>query len=161
MSHNLKVGDYVRRINNNFTTSTGTAIVGCVARVTKEPSAYNIPVTWIDSKGKAVSQGWTPENAEPIRRKVDFHAELSQSRLDAGTKNGAPVQDTPKLQWTAIVGEKSRTYHFPDGSKFTVENVVRLCVRPTNHRLVTADGDKFVIPGKFIAIAIDAETWSA
>ncbi len=82
---------------------------------------------------------------------------------DASQFKAAAVStpDTPKLQWTAIVGEKSRTYHFPDGSKFTVENVVRLCVRPTNHRLVCADGSKFVIPGKFIAIAINAETWSA
>lgn len=75
-----------------------------------------------------------------------------------------PVQappSTPKLSWTTLVGEKSRTYHFADGSKFTVENATHLAVRPTNHRLQTADGKKFVIPGKFIAIEIDAQDWTA
>jgi len=68
---------------------------------------------------------------------------------------------TPKLDWLTLVGEQKRTYHFPGGETFTVERVTHVAVRPTNHRLQTADGRKFIVPGKFVAIEIDAQEWSA
>lgn len=68
---------------------------------------------------------------------------------------------TPKLQWTRLVGEQTRTYHFPGGHTFTINRVTHLAVRPTNHRLQTVDGKKFVIPGTFVAIEIDAAEWTA
>lgn len=73
----------------------------------------------------------------------------------------APQPSTPALQWTVIVGEKSRTYIYADGSKFTVENVTRVAVRPTNHRLETADGKKFIVRGGYVAIELDTQVWSA
>ncbi|GAA0687809.1 hypothetical protein ISN75_14075 [Dyella marensis] len=60
-----------------------------------------------------------------------------------------------------IKGERKRTYHFPGGDRIEVWGVVALCVRPTSHRLETSDGRKLIIPGKFIAIEIDAKSWSA
>ncbi|MCO5735936.1 hypothetical protein [Stenotrophomonas maltophilia] len=58
------------------------------------------------------------------------------------------------------VKERARVYTFAGGEKIRVDNVVAICIRPTNHRLETRDGRKFVIPGKFLAIEIDADGWS-
>jgi hypothetical protein len=56
--------------------------------------------------------------------------------------------------------EKCRTYVFPAG-EVTVSNVSRVCVRPSgSHRLETTSGEKYIIPSGWIAIKIDAETWS-
>lgn len=73
----------------------------------------------------------------------------------------APQPSTPALQWTTIVGEKSRTYRYANGETFTVERVSRVAVRPTNHRLETADGKKFIVRGGYVAIELDTEVWSA
>lgn len=66
-----------------------------------------------------------------------------------------------KLNWVSISGERSRTYIFPNGEELTIEGVVRLAVRPTNHRLITKLGDKYIIPAVYLAIRIDADEWSA
>lgn len=65
-----------------------------------------------------------------------------------------------KPVFNPIRGERSRTYHFPGGDTVTIHGVTALCVRPTSHRLETSDGRKVIVPGKFIAIDIDAKSWS-
>jgi len=58
------------------------------------------------------------------------------------------------------VPEKSRTYVFPTG-EVTVNNVAKVCVRPSgSHRLETATGEKYIVPAGWLAIKIDAESWS-
>lgn len=65
-----------------------------------------------------------------------------------------------ELIWSETKGEKSRTYYYDEEVTFTVDNVVKLCVRPSgNHRLETADGTKFIIAAGWIAIEIDAPAW--
>jgi hypothetical protein len=71
-------------------------------------------------------------------------------------------RDQPKcnLDWKEVRGEKSRTYHYGEGTSFTVDNVVKLCVRPSgNHRLETADGKKLIVAGGWLAIEINCEAW--
>lgn len=64
------------------------------------------------------------------------------------------------LEFQEVKGEKSRTYHYGCGTTFTVDNVVKLCVRPSgNHRLENKDGKKYIVDGGWIAIEIDAESW--
>ena len=45
--------------------------------------------------------------------------------------------------------ERSRTYFYANGFKFTVNNVIAVGVRPSgNHRIETGDGKKYIIqPG--------------
>lgn len=66
----------------------------------------------------------------------------------------------PALEFVAVIGEKRRTYLFADGS-LTVDNVVRVCVRPSGgHRLETKDGRKFIVAPRWHAIEVVAERWS-
>lgn len=66
-----------------------------------------------------------------------------------------------KLEFVEIKGEKSRRYKFAKGD-VVVNNVVKLCVRPSgNHRLETSDGKKHIIKGDWLGIEIEAEAWSA
>lgn len=66
-----------------------------------------------------------------------------------------------KLEFIEIKGERSRVYTFP-GQTVRVENVVKLCVRPSGtHRLETASGQKFIIAPSWLSIAIDADAWCA
>lgn len=66
-----------------------------------------------------------------------------------------------RIQFQAITGEHRRTYTFPGGT-VTVENVVKLCVRPSgSHRLQTKYGRKFIIAAGWLAIEVVAERWSA
>lgn len=65
-----------------------------------------------------------------------------------------------KPVFTRIRGERARTYTFPGGDKVRIEGVTALCVRPTSHRLETKDGRKFIVPGKFLSIEIEATEWS-
>lgn len=61
------------------------------------------------------------------------------------------------------VKETSRTYYFPseDGARaFTIHDVRRIATRPTNHRLETLDGKKYIIPATYIAIEIEADVWT-
>lgn len=65
------------------------------------------------------------------------------------------------LEFVNITGERWRTYTFGDGS-VTVENVVKLCVRPSGtHRLETADGKKLIVAANWLTISVDADAWSA
>ena len=67
----------------------------------------------------------------------------------------------PELEFKPVTaGEKSRTYIFGSG-KVRIENVERVCVRPSGgHRLETADGRKFIVNSGWLAIEIEAESWS-
>ncbi len=54
--------------------------------------------------------------------------------------------------------ERSRTYHFYDGSTHTFCNVVKFAASGSTHRLVLGTGEHFIIPKetfKFIALDID------
>lgn len=63
------------------------------------------------------------------------------------------------LEFVEVKGERSRTYIFGDGD-LTINNVVKLCVRPSgNHRLETREGGKFIIKANWIAIQIDCDEW--
>jgi hypothetical protein len=58
-------------------------------------------------------------------------------------------------------GERSRTYIYSGNHELTIKNVVRVCVRPSGtHRLETKDGEKLIVAGGWMAIKIDADTWS-
>lgn len=60
------------------------------------------------------------------------------------------------LTFTAV-NEKKRTYIFPDAD-ITFENVTGICVRDSGtHRLELADGNKVIVPAKWIAIVLDGE----
>ncbi|SKB50497.1 hypothetical protein [Luteibacter sp. 22Crub2.1] len=59
------------------------------------------------------------------------------------------------------IKERSRTYRYPDGSEYRVDNATLLCVRETSHRLVTADRKHIIVRGGFNAIEIDCDGWSA
>ena len=65
------------------------------------------------------------------------------------------------MEFTELTnGERSRTYVFPNG-EVKVENVVRLCVRPSGtHRLETQDGTKWIVPAGWLGIKVDADKWS-
>ena len=76
-------------------------------------------------------------------------------------RNSKLVQPSADLNFKPIRDEKARTYIFPDGTKYRVEGVSALCVRPSNHRLETHDGRRLIVSGKFIAIEIEADAWSA
>lgn len=57
--------------------------------------------------------------------------------------------------------EKKRTYVYRDGSELTIENVARLCVRPSgSNRIETIDGQKWVILAGFIAVRIEVDSWT-
>ncbi len=65
-----------------------------------------------------------------------------------------------QLEWKEIAGEESRTYTFPTGA-VTINGVTKICVRPSgNHRLETADNQKWIIPEGWIALRINAREWS-
>lgn len=56
--------------------------------------------------------------------------------------------------------EKTRRYLFPNGEA-VFEDVRRVLVRPSGtHRLETGDGKKHIVSGGWIAISIDAESWT-
>lgn len=59
------------------------------------------------------------------------------------------------------IKERSRTYKYPDGSEYRVDNATLLCVREASHRLVTADKKHIIVRGGFNAIEIDCDGWSA
>lgn len=57
-------------------------------------------------------------------------------------------------------GERSRTYVFPHG-RFTIKNAVRVCVRPSgSHRVEDTEGGKYIIPAGWLALKVEADTWS-
>lgn len=68
-----------------------------------------------------------------------------------------------KLKWNDVE-KQSRTYLFPshEGQKsaVTINNVVKVAVSNTTHRLETTNGSKYIIPNGWIAIRINAKEWS-
>ena len=68
-----------------------------------------------------------------------------------------------KLKWNDVE-KQSRTYLFPspEGQKSTVtiNNVVKVAISNTTHRLETTNGNKYIIPNGWIAIRIRAKEWS-
>jgi hypothetical protein len=65
------------------------------------------------------------------------------------------------LEFKDIVnGEKCRTYIFSDG-EFKIHNATRLAVSERGtHRVESADGRKFIVQPKWLAIEIDCAEWS-
>lgn len=57
--------------------------------------------------------------------------------------------------------ELTRTYHYPDGSKFSIQGVAAICIRPSgSNRIETSDGKKFIVLPGFIAVEIDTAEWT-
>ena len=134
--HKFKAGDVVRRVTKGF----GGAEIGQRAVVLYQSQPGYARVRWTDATGAHREQTW------------DVNYMARPQAYDTLAED---------LRFTKIVGERSRTYHFPNGATFTVKNVTGLCVRPTNHRLETICGRRVIVPGKFIAIEIEADNWSA
>jgi hypothetical protein len=163
MSSKFKVGDTVRRTNTSFISSSAIAAVGQVATVIQDELNDNVRVSFkVD--GKTVEQGWYPANTEllsrPLPQAAGAHARKPGEAVPVSACSIAIPTPHPLIEWVEL-RECARTYHFPDGSKFVVEDAIRLCVRPSGHRLETAGGRKFIVPGKFIVIEIHANDWSA
>lgn len=65
------------------------------------------------------------------------------------------------IEFQEVKGERSRTYMFGDGEPLRIENVVRLCVRPSGtHRIETAAGQKIIVRCGWRAIFVDCDEWS-
>lgn len=57
--------------------------------------------------------------------------------------------------------ERSRTYHFPNGDKFLLSDVVAVGVGQSgSHRLETADGKKYIVNKNWLAIELDVDFWT-
>jgi hypothetical protein len=56
--------------------------------------------------------------------------------------------------------EAKRTYHYADGSKFTVKNVAAICIRPSGSNRLEADGKKYIILPGFIAVEFESSDWT-
>lgn len=57
--------------------------------------------------------------------------------------------------------EASRTYVYPDGSRYRVEGVTHICTRKSgSHRLNTVGGLKVLVQPGWIAIEFDMAEWS-
>ena len=64
------------------------------------------------------------------------------------------------FDWKDIYSESQRTYHFPDGSTFTIEEPEAIAYKPPfknwaggSHRVVDKKGTAFFIPQGWIAIS--------
>lgn len=64
-----------------------------------------------------------------------------------------------ELEFKEIEDEESRIYLFPEGD-IQIDGVVRLAVTKSTHRLECANGDKVIIPNRWIGIEIKAPHWS-
>lgn len=65
------------------------------------------------------------------------------------------------LDFTELTNELRRTYHYGDGSGFTIDNVTKLCVRPSgSHRLEVQDGRKYIVRPDWHVLEIVAKEWS-
>lgn len=133
---NFRKGDTVRRITSD---NGGGAKVGQIGTVTVVRDG--LVRVWypgcIDYNRDGTGEGWCPSNCELV---------------------GQPKEE---LEWVDLGNERVRTYIFGSHSKLRIEKARRLCVRPTNHRIETADGRKFIVPGHFIGIEIETAKWSA
>lgn len=57
--------------------------------------------------------------------------------------------------------EKSREYHFCDGSQVRFDDVRRIAVSDSGtHRIETGDGLKHIVPPRWIKITIDVAGWT-
>ncbi len=64
------------------------------------------------------------------------------------------------LDWKPIEGERSRTYYYGDGNNITIENVIKLCVRPSgNHRIETSSGKKVIMAADWLCLELDTDKW--
>ncbi|MGO1069503.1 hypothetical protein [Lysobacter sp. CA199] len=158
----FKPGDRVIRIKHN---NGNAAKVGQIATVSHTIGGF-VYVTYEGCKGcedgrGGLTEGWAGCFTALYMRAPESHGVTPTGRLSVAAPRMQTLAPPPDLNWTELRSEASRTYHFPDNQRITVERVVRLCVRPSGHRLETADGKKFIIPGKFIAIETDAKEWSA
>ncbi len=59
------------------------------------------------------------------------------------------------------VPERSRIYHFGDHKTIELKDVTHFLCRPSGtHRLMTADGRKWIISPGWHAIELDVDTWT-
>lgn len=57
--------------------------------------------------------------------------------------------------------ERKRIYHYPSGETIEVKNVTHLLIRPSGtHRLMTANGRKWIITPGWLAIELDMDEWT-
>lgn len=89
-----------------------------------------------------------------------FFTANSFSIINSNALHHYRLADGTVLKFKAIK-ERSRTYRYPDGSEYRVDNATLLCVRDTSHRLRTAEGKHIIVRGGFNAIEIDCDGWSA
>jgi hypothetical protein len=57
------------------------------------------------------------------------------------------------------VNEQRRTYYYPQG-EMVIDDVVKLAVPGSTHRLETKDGRKLIMNSNWMAIKLDVEDWS-
>ena len=58
------------------------------------------------------------------------------------------------------VKEQSRTYIFPNNQAVRFDNVIKIAVPGTTHRLELADGKKYIVNKGWLAISLDVPEWS-
>ncbi len=99
-----------------------------------------------------------------IGRSHDGKTELAISPVPYQEKAMPEVTECPIDMKPIVNGERSRTYMFATEygkQEITVKNVTAICVRPSgSHRLETAKGTKYIIPGGWLALEVDADQWS-
>lgn len=72
--------------------------------------------------------------------------------MSEATKPTLPPLDKP---------ERKRVYHFPNGEKLELTNVTHVLVRSSGaHRLMTADGRKWIVPPGWLAVELDMDDWT-
>lgn len=66
------------------------------------------------------------------------------------------------IQWVELSPvERSRTYHFPNGQKFTFNNVARIEIRSSGkHRIETTDGKRAFVNTGWEVLEIDVDAWT-
>lgn len=58
------------------------------------------------------------------------------------------------------VNEQTRTYHYPSGMKYKFENVVKVAISNSTHRLETFNGKKYIVRDGWDVIELDVAEWS-
>lgn len=56
--------------------------------------------------------------------------------------------------------ERSRIYHYNDGSKLTINGVTHFYNSNTTHRLKTSEGKLWIVEKKFVAVEIDSDEFT-
>ena len=128
-------------------------------------SAPNSRPAQHDSNGLDYQYGVANGNSyeyQPLKGMFDtFPAPVFPNQGTVGdTKDNPVVRQGDDLEFV-LIDELSRTYLFPNGEEVTIDGVNAISVRPSGtHRLETTDGYKFIVNSGWLAIRIEADTWS-